>query len=79
LTEITFDVVFKTGMLQAEDEVPIKLAWHNDVTDKPSTQSTPSTVGISSLYTPCLSVVLFTENVICSVVLGEFALNLHWI
>lgn len=76
---ITFDVTFAAGTLQAEDELPIKLAWHNDVTAKPSTQSTPSTVGISSLYTPCLSVVLLTENKICSVVFGECALNLHWI
>lgn len=76
---ITFDVTFEAGTLQAEDELPIKLAWHSDVTAKPSTQSTPSTVGISSLYTPCLSVVLLTENKICSVVFGDCALNLHWI
>lgn len=70
-------MVFKLGTLQAEEELPIKVAWHIVVTAKPSTQFTPSTVGISSLYTPCLSVVLLTENAICSFVLGEFALNLH--
>lgn len=79
LTVIIFDVVFKTGTLQAADELLIRLTWHNVVTANPSTQLTPSTVGISRLYTPCLFVVLLTENVICSVVLGEFALNLHCI
>lgn len=79
LTDITFDVIFKPGTLQAEDGLPIKLAWHNDVNARPSTQFTPSTVGISSVYTPCLSVVLLTENVICSMVLGELTLNLHCI
>ncbi|KAJ6371523.1 hypothetical protein OIU77_001935 [Salix suchowensis] len=39
--------------------------------------ATPSTEGISSLYIPSLFVVLFTENDICSLVLGQLALNLQ--
>ncbi|KAK3035852.1 hypothetical protein RJ639_032989 [Escallonia herrerae] len=63
--------------IEAEVELPIKLAWHKDSIAGPSSQSIPSTYGISSLYTPYLSVVLLTEKLICSLVLGEFALNKH--
>lgn len=69
--------VFKPGTSHALDSLPTKLAWHNDSMAKPSTQSIPSTCGISSLYTPYLSVVLLTETLICSVVFGDCALNLH--
>ncbi|KAF2286456.1 hypothetical protein GH714_017047 [Hevea brasiliensis] len=58
------------GTSQPEDELFIKLAWHKDSIAEPSTQSTPSTCGISSLYIPYLSVVRLTEKFICSAVLG---------
>ena len=77
LTDISLVVLFMKGTLQLEDELPIKLAWHSDTTAEPSTQLTPSTDGISNLYTPRWSVVLFTEKLICSLVFGEVALNLH--
>ncbi|KAJ0095816.1 hypothetical protein Patl1_16988 [Pistacia atlantica] len=49
LTDISFAAIFEPGTLHAEDELPIKFAWHNDSIAIPSTQSTPSTWGISSL------------------------------
>lgn len=70
-------MVFEPGTLQVEDELPNKVTWQNDVAAKPSTQLTPLIFAISTLYTPCLSVVLLTENVVCSVIWGEFVLNLH--
>lgn len=78
-TDISSAVVFRPGTLQAEDELPIKFAWHMDFIAKPSMQLTPSTTGISNLYTPYLSVVLLTSKLISSAVLGEFPLNLHFI
>ncbi|KAF8400014.1 hypothetical protein HHK36_015887 [Tetracentron sinense] len=63
--------------LHEEHELPTKLARQNDWITGSSAQSTPSTDGISNLYTPNLSVVLLTEKEICSVVLGDSALNLH--
>ncbi|KAL9257652.1 hypothetical protein AKJ16_DCAP02113, partial [Drosera capensis] len=67
------------GMLHSVDELLNKVAWQEDLITGPSVQSSPSTEGISSLYTPYLSVVLFTEKVMSSSVLGESALNLHCI
>jgi len=63
--------------LQAEDELPIKLAWHEDTTAESSAHFTPSTEGISSLYIPYLFVVLLTESEICSAVFSESALNMQ--
>ena len=60
-----------------EVELLIKVAWQSDTIAEPSMQLTPSTDGISNLYTPYWSVVLFTEKLICSLVFGEVALNLH--
>ncbi|KAL6188257.1 hypothetical protein ACLB2K_039650 [Fragaria x ananassa] len=67
------------GTLQLLDELPIKLAWHIDLIDTPLKQFTPSTEGISSLYTPYLFVVLLTEKFISSEALVELPLNLHCI
>lgn len=77
LTDISLVVLFTKGTLQLEDELPIKLAWHSDTIVEPSTQFTPSTVGISNLYAPYWSVVLFTEKLICSLLFPEVALNLQ--
>lgn len=79
LTEISSAVVLKPGTLQLLDELPIKLAWHIDLIDTPLKQFTPSTEGISSLYTPYLFVVLLTEKFISSEALVELPLNLHCI
>lgn len=72
-------MLLKPGTLQAEDELPIKLALHIDFIAKPLKQLTPSTEGISNLYTPYLFVVLLTEKLMSSVVLAELPLNLHCI
>lgn len=58
-------------------ELHIKFAWQEDATSGSSAHFTPSTDGISILYIPYLSVVLFTETVICSFVLAESALKVQ--
>lgn len=78
LTENWLEVVIKAGTLHAGDVLLINEALHVLRTWTSSlAQLIPSTEGISNLYTPCLFVVLLTENDICSVVLGEAALNLQ--
>lgn len=77
LIAITLEVLLQPGTLQEEDELPIRLAWHEDTTWESSAHLTPSTDGISSLYIPYLFVVLFTESEICSVVFSESALNMQ--
>lgn len=81
LSTIWFVIVFKPGELQSEYGLFVKLAWQKDSIAGPSAQPTPSRYGIVSLYTPYLSVVLLTEKLISSVVVGEFASSLHsiWI
>ncbi|KAK2993584.1 hypothetical protein RJ640_030891 [Escallonia rubra] len=41
--KVAIEVVLKPGTLQAEVELPIKLAWHKDSIAGPSSQSIPST------------------------------------
>lgn len=77
LTDITLAVLLYPGTLQAVVELPIKFAWQEDITSVPSAHLTPSTDGTSILYIPYLFVVLFTDSVICSVVLAEIALNMQ--
>lgn len=77
LTDISRVVLLRKGTLQVEVELLIKVAWQSDTIVEPSMQLTPSTDGMSNLYTPYWSVVLFTEKLICSLVFGEVALNLH--
>lgn len=64
------------GILHALDELDIKLASQEE-SMAACAHAIPSTEGISSLYIPYLFVVLFTENDICSLVLGQLALNLQ--
>ena len=68
-------MVLYPGTLHAVDELPIRLAWQEDTNSESSAHLTPSTDGISNLYTPYLFVVLFTETVICSSVLADKALK----
>ncbi|CAL5370300.1 unnamed protein product [Camellia sinensis] len=76
-TAISSDVVLYPGTLHEEDELHIKLALHEDSIAFSLAHSIPSTDGIANLYTPFLSVVLLTDNEICSVVFGETALNVQ--
>ncbi|MFS8032652.1 hypothetical protein Hanom_Chr17g01560221 [Helianthus anomalus] len=77
LTENSLEVNVTAGTLHAADVLLIKLALQVLTTAASLAQLIPSTEGISSLYTPFLLVVLLTENVICSAVLGDAALNLQ--
>lgn len=75
LIAISSEVVLYPGTLHAEDELPTRLAWHDDTNSESSAHLTPSTDGISNLYIPYLFVVLFTDTDICSSVFADIALK----
>ncbi|KAG7017844.1 hypothetical protein SDJN02_19710, partial [Cucurbita argyrosperma subsp. argyrosperma] len=49
LIEISPDVVLYPGTLQADDELPIKLAWQNDAIEESSAHRIPSIEGVNSM------------------------------